>query len=273
MAQTTTAEGVGIGWKPELVSPKDYLFADRSTGKMRTVEQLPRKVDLFDVSGPVRNQMAEGSCVGHGWAAAADQITRQDGDRFTTAYSPRFAYNMARVVEGGDAIKHDNGAYVRDGGMALRNHGVCPESAWRYKEGDFAKAPTESRKSKAARFKLEIQRCQSVDEVLAALAAGHPIVAGFVCHSGMRTRDVDRTALLPMPMTRDRIDGGHCTKWGGYDLDLPVGFGFTGAIAFQNSWSAAWGAANGHLGWGWMPIEFIRRGLADDIWAAVKEAT
>src|SRR5215217_1796979 len=128
MAQTLTREGVGIGYKPELADSRDYIFEDDSKHLMLTMTQLAqvKQVPNPELLGPRRNQHAEGSCVGHGTAAAANRITRQDGDRFDTVYSPRFLYNMARILEAGKvdaeagkiidpgpALREDNGAYVR----------------------------------------------------------------------------------------------------------------------------------------------------------------
>jgi hypothetical protein len=281
IAKVITEEGVGTGWRPELVDHRDYIFADRQ--KMRRVSSLPPVTRNHIYDGPRRNQNAEGACVGFGWSAVANHITRKDGDRFNTTYSPRFAYNAARKVEHdrdkNDAHLYDWGAYVRDGGLAIRTLGVCPESSWKWKEGQFARPITASREKAAHRFRLSIYRCQSVDEVLNALSQGHVIAAGFMCHTGMWTEKVDRSGVLPMPTSRNQPDGGHCTKWTDYNLDLtfPEWPGFKGGILFENSWSDVWGDKspwpdlNGKGGYGIMPIEFIRRGWADDAWAAIKE--
>src|SRR5215211_1259661 len=137
MAKTISIEGVGLGWRPELADSRDYIFEDRSAHLMKTMAQLGEVKQTPDAKllGPRRNQHAEASCVGHGTAAAANRITRQDGDRYDTVYSPRSNYNWARILEAGkvdfsgelpkiidpgSALKLDNGAYVRDGVLALR---------------------------------------------------------------------------------------------------------------------------------------------------------
>lgn len=86
------------------------------------------------------------------------------------------------------------------------------------------------------------------------------MAAGFMCHTGMWTPQVESTGVLPLPTDADQPDGGHCTLWCGYDVPRQL-------ILFKNSWSAKWG----EQGYGWMPFEFIKRRLASDMWALVKE--
>lgn len=298
MAQTLTREGVGIGWRPELSDHRDYIFEDDSKHLMRTMTQLAqvKQEPNPELLGPRRNQHAEGSCVGHGTAAAANRITRQDDDRFDTVYSPRFLYNMARILEAGQvdaeagkiidpgpALLKDNGAYVRDGVLALRKFGTCPESNWKYRahiragdnapgSEDYKAIPTSSRIQAAHRFRVVAQRCTTVEGVLSALAAGFPVVYGTACFTGWWTREIDRTGLFTMPSGRP--DGGHCMCGMWFNTDVPVaGARQSGVLWSENSWSAGWApeSPSGIAGVGGLPIEFIRRQWADDLWCVLKE--
>jgi hypothetical protein len=275
MAKTVTIEGCGIGWKPELAKSEDHHYVEKQD--MAPLAAVRRKVDLSEFDSPVRNQGDEGSCVGHGVSACADQLTRMDGDRFNTIYSPRFAYNLARKIEqdrdNDNALKSDGGAYVRDGMDGLRRLGSLPESNWRYVPlKGVTTAPSSTRINRAHSYRIETLRCDDVDSVLNAINDGHPVAGGFTCFTNWWTREVDASGVCPMPTGSARTDGGHCTKWSGYDLDFDFGQGIVGGIFFKNSWSARWGKAFGKLGYGIFPIEFLRRGWADDCWAAVKRA-
>ncbi len=302
-------EGVGLGWNPDLPDHRDYVFADRSAKHMKSLGKLlasPRLLPDSKLLGPRRDQHAEGSCTGHGTASAANRITRQDGDRFNTTYSPRFLYNMARILEGcargadgsplkaadgsfldpGPWIKEDNGAYVRDAVLALRQYGAPPESNWKYRASiqpgdtslgwdDFRKVPTKSRFGAAHRFRVEAQRCSTLEEILSALDAGFPVVFGFMCHTGMWTSTVDRTGVMPMPTSRNQEDGGHCVCAHWYDPNFPVSGATPGVLFFENSWSEGWApqSPTGIAGVGALPFEFVGREWADDFWAVVKEAS
>jgi hypothetical protein len=300
MARTQTIEKVGIGWKPEAKSARDYIFADASADKMKTMRQLStvrRQTPDARLLGPRRDQHVEGSCTGHGSTSAAQRITRQDGDRFDSNYSARFAYNMARVLEDGKyengkivdpgtAIKSDDGAQVRDAVLVLRKVGALPESAWRYRalitEGkhnpgdhDYQIVPSPSRIQQAHRFELEAQRCQTVEEVLSALVAGYPVVCGYLCHVGMWKPEFDKSGVLPMQTAQDRDDGGHCVCDHWFDLDITGVPGYSeGYTIFENSWSEGWAyePASGIKGCGLKPLAMIRNGTCDDLWAVVKKA-
>lgn len=302
MTKVRTIEGVGIGWKPELADDRDYIFEDRSADKMLTMEQLQaiRQHPDPNLLGPRRNQHAEGSCVGHGTSAAANRLARQDTDtrNNNAVYSPRSNYNWARILEAGkvdfsgefptvvdpgSALKEDNGAYVRDGVLALRKVGTCPESSWKYRAhiragdsapgaNDFKLVPSESRIKAARRFRVEAQRCNTVEGFLSALAAGYPVVYGTVCHTGLWRPEVDRTGVWGLPKKGDRNDGGHCMCAHWFDPTISVDE-FSIVIFSENSWSDGYApeSPSGIAGCVTQPIEYIKRRLIDDSWAIVTE--
>lgn len=273
-----TEEGVGIGWKGFYADHRDLHFADRR--RMRQLAVLPDHVDWYEHQSPVRNQKDEGSCVGHGVSAGVDWLRRTEHRTDAshaaadTVYSPRWTYRWARQLEGGSAETVDGGAYVRLGVKAMAKVGICQESSWRYISGQFADEPPFFAKSQAHRWRLgEYNACDDITAILNALADGHPVVGGFECHTGMWTREVDRTGMLPMPGPRDREDGGHCVLFCGYDRNIRVqGSAVPGVLLFKNSWSETWGSAFGHRGYGLLPMEFMHRRLADDMWAMIAEA-
>jgi C1A family cysteine protease len=80
------------------------------------------------------------------------------------------------------------------------------------------------------------------------------------------------TGKIPMPVSADKVVGGHAIVAVGYDDTVkikntnPGGVETTGAILFRNSWEPGWGNA----GYGWLPYEYVLRILAIDWWAIVK---
>jgi len=66
--------------------------------------------------------------------------------------------------------------------------------------------------------------------------------------------------------------GGHAIMAVGYDDNLkikntnPGGVETTGALLFKNSWGPGWGMS----GYGWMPYEYVLRGIAQDFWSLIQ---
>src|SRR5215211_1969220 len=276
IVRQVSAEGVGLGWKGWYPDHRDKMFSDRR--KMRAISGLPRKVDYFEHQSPVRNQEDEGSCVGHGVAGGVDWLRRTDLRKDPahragkTIYGPRWAYYWARQLEGGGAENVDGGAYVRLGVKGAVNMGAATEGSWKYKAGQFKLPPTPAAKRSAKSWALgEYDLCPDLDSTINALAAKHPVVGGFMCHTGMWTSTVDRTGFMPLPKLQDKEDGGHCVLLCGYDMDYPVPGDLPGVFLFKNSWSEKWGNGFGHPGYGLLLFGFVRRKLWDDGWAMIRE--
>jgi hypothetical protein len=271
-----------------------HIFTEQYAGEVFCAEVPTHHTLVTRRNGRV---LVAGNCTGHGSASAANRITRQDNDRFVTVYSPRSNYNWARILEAGKvdfsgdlpkiidpgpALKEDNGAYVRDAVLTIRKVGALPESAWKYRahirEGDQAPGandykvvPSASRIQAAHSFRVEAQRCETVEGFLSALAAGFPVVFGHICFTNMWTSEVDRTGVFPL--AGGRPDGGHCQCAHWFDLDFKVPGAEAGVIFNENSWSENYApqSPTGIAGMTTMPVEFLRRKWADDCWAVVTE--
>jgi len=80
------------------------------------------------------------------------------------------------------------------------------------------------------------------------------------------------TGRIPLPFGRERIEGGHAVLALGYDDELSIanaegGEPARGALLVRNSWGKGWG----EKGYGWLPYDYVRKGLAEDFWSVLKK--
>jgi C1A family cysteine protease len=80
------------------------------------------------------------------------------------------------------------------------------------------------------------------------------------------------TGKIPYPTTGEKIVGGHAVVAVGYDDNLKIKNNITGATEYKgallirNSWGTGWGSN----GYGWLPYEYVLKGLAIDWWSMIK---
>ena len=68
------------------------------------------------------------------------------------------------------------------------------------------------------------------------------------------------------------MEGGHAVVAVGYDDKKEIRNAYTdkptaGALLIRNSWGKGWGDS----GYGWLPYEYVNRGLAEDFWSVLKK--
>jgi len=94
------------------------------------------------------------------------------------------------------------------------------------------------------------------------LAGGLPLMFGFTVYDSVRSAVGGK---IPFPAPNEKILGGHAVMAAGYDDNLKIG-DCKGAFLIRNSWGVGWGDS----GYGWLPYEYLLRGIAQDWWCLVK---
>jgi C1A family cysteine protease len=188
-----------------------------------------------------------------------------------------FLYKVTREMMGWTG---DTGAFLRSTMGAIAAFGTPPEQYWPYKIADFEKEPSSFAYAFAQNYKaITYYRLDppgtAASTLLTAvkthLGQGLPAMFGFSVYASYGDATVRKSGKLPFPRAGEKQVGGHAVVAVGYDDTMKVnhpagGTATTGALLIRNSWGTGWGDA----GYGWLPYEYINRGLAQDFWVLIK---
>jgi C1A family cysteine protease len=281
-----------MGWIPDYPDFRDYtdetdevraaleptgVLLRAPGGKTKKRAALPLTADLREWCSPVEDQGRLGACTANAGAGVIEYYERKAFGRHIDA-SRLFLYKVTRNLM---KMKGDTGAYLRTTIGAMVLFGVPPEEYWPYSDSPerFDAEPPAFCYSFAQNYKtIKYFRHDPPSASAAAilgrlktyLAAGHPAMFGFTVYSSIE--QAAETGRIPFPSPREKMEGGHAVVAVGYDDECEIknryGGGTTvGALLIRNSWGMEWGEA----GYGWLPYEYVRRGLAEDFWSVLKK--
>ena len=212
-----------------------------------------------------------GSCTAHALVALleynykrSDPVPEFKGST-DDMFSERFVYYVARKSIDRLSPMDDIGTYLKSAIQAGVKYGAALESSFPYLDQSgvcqYNQEPPPEVWAQALNFQtLKYAKVPDVSlgstgtEMLAVckrlLDLERPFIGGFVCYQNLFSGS---NGLIPIPS--GRISGGHAILFVGYDDGRRV-------FKFKNSWGAGWG----DNGYGYLPYEFMTRGLVFDVW-------
>jgi len=177
-------------------------------------------------------------------------------------------------------ILTDTGAFLRTTMGALVLFGVPPEEYWPYLAADYEKEPSgfcyafAQNYHAISYYRLDPPGTAAtvlLNQIKTNLAAGLPSMFGFTVYNSYTQSGT--TGKIPYPSEGEKIAGGHAIVAIGYDDKMKIKNSnsgakeTTGAFLIRNSWGTGWGMA----GYGWLPYEYVLKGLAADWWSLLKQ--
>ncbi len=291
-----TIEKLGMGWLPDYPDFRDYsVEQDEVAPQLKLLGQkdslktmlkkagvvepakavLPSSADLRAWCSPVENQGSLGSCTANAGVGTVEYFEKRAFGKYIDA-SRLFLYKATRNILHWTG---DTGAFLRTTMGALVLFGVPPEEYWPYLIADFDKEPSAFCYAFAQSYQAityyRLDPPATPKNVLLGriklyLSAGFPLMFGFTVYESIS--QAAKTGKIPYPSAGEKILGGHAVVAVGYDDKMkikntnPGAVETGGALLIRNSWGTGWGDA----GYGWIPEEYVLKGLAIDWWSLLK---
>ncbi|NMF82495.1 hypothetical protein [Nodosilinea sp. P-1105] len=246
--------------------------------------KLPGWVDLTPWCPPIDHQGSLRSCSAHAILALVEYFQ----NRSTKSYHKLSRLFLHQVTQNLMGISGNVGTSLRETAKAMVLFGSPPEQYWPYDEEKLGVKPDSFCFAYAKNYQaLKYFRLDTVDQgdircsrktllwqIKAMLVAGFPCAFGFTLYQSTNFEILD-DGTIPLPCDSYLDGGGHAVVAVGYSDFHQVIYAngepvedsvSQGALLIRNCLGEDWG----DHGYGWLPYEYVLRGLTFDWWCLVK---
>lgn len=274
---------LGMGWLPDYPDFRDYTVEHDAVNAMLAKVGVAKPLkagltataDLRPWCPPIEDQGSLGSCTANAGVAMVEYFERRAFGKHVDA-SRLFLYKATRNMLHWTG---DTGAFLRSTMGAMAIFGVPPEEYWPYIVSDYEKEPSAfcyafaQNYQSISYYRLDpsgTTKTTLLSQIKTNLAGGLPSMFGFTVYNSYT--QAGTTGKLPYPTAGEKIVGGHAIVAVGYDDNMkiknanPGAIETKGALLIRNSWGTGWGIA----GYGWLPYDYVLKGLATDWWSLIK---
>lgn len=219
------------------------------------------KDHIIEEMTPVSNQGTIGSCSSNAICDAAEILMGLQ-KKEVVQLSRLFLYYNSRIPIKSTNV--DDGAYMSDALMSLKNQGVCREELFPYLTENVYKMPNlkaykEAFDNKISNFyKITSSDFQKLDDIEFAIKSNHPVVFSTMVSKAFTQANGD-FGVWDFPSDKNSIEGRHAMIMTG------VRYLNNGEREFRwrSSWGYNWGNNNGHV---WVKESYIKNPLTADLY-------